>query len=172
MYDLTKYSLSLSRCSVGPICRHRFSSRERSLSASRPPLVSPLRVPNLSPTFPRRGRGPDRGFSGHVPEPAPPLEARTPLVNFPSLTCALSRTLSPPLLPCARDQTSSTAARRRPLSVLRPPSSPLPVRCLGEFRLAVSYLGHPSVCPFPLCFARSALTGALLAQALLSSHLW
>jgi hypothetical protein len=92
------------------------------------------------------------------------FRSRMLLAHFPSLTCALSQTLSSPLFPYARDQTSSVAAHRRTSSVLRPSSSPPPVRCLGEFSLVVSYLGHPSVCPFHLCFAQSALTGALLAQ--------
>jgi hypothetical protein len=59
---------------------------------------------------------------------------------------------------------SSTTAHRRLSSVLRPSSSSRPVYCLGEFRLAVSYSGHPLVCPSPLWFARSALTGVFLAQ--------
>jgi hypothetical protein len=33
-----------------------------------------------------------------------PFEPRAPLAHFPPLTCALSRTLSPPLLLCARNQ--------------------------------------------------------------------
>jgi hypothetical protein len=33
-----------------------------------------------------------------------PFEPHAPLAHFPSLTCALSRTLSPPLSLCARDQ--------------------------------------------------------------------
>jgi hypothetical protein len=51
-----------------------------------------------------------------------------------------------------------------PLPVLRPPSRPCPVQCHCELRLAVSCSGHPSVCPFPLCFVRSALTRAIFAQ--------
>ena len=39
-----------------------------------------------------------------------PFRSRTLLAHFPSLTCTLSRTLSPPLLPYARDQTSSATA--------------------------------------------------------------
>jgi hypothetical protein len=59
---------------------------------------------------------------------------------------------------------SPATARRRPLPVLRPPSRPRPVLCNGEFRLAVSCSGHPLVCPSPLWFVWSALTGAILAQ--------
>jgi hypothetical protein len=63
----------------------------------------------------------------------------------------------------ARTESSATA-HCRSLPVLRSPSRPRPVLCLGEFRLAISCSGHPSVCPPPLCFARPALTGAVLAQ--------
>jgi hypothetical protein len=58
---------------------------------------------------------------------------------------------------------SSATARCRPLPVLRPPSRPSPVQCHGELRLTVSCLGHPSVRHLPLCFAWSALTGAIFA---------
>jgi hypothetical protein len=63
----------------------------------------------------------------------------------------------------ARPESSATAHHRLS-TVLRPSSSPRPVYCLGEFRLIVSYSGHPLVCPSPLWFARSALTGVFLAQ--------
>jgi hypothetical protein len=59
---------------------------------------------------------------------------------------------------------SSTTAHRRLSSVLRPSWSPRPVCRLGKLRLAVSYSGHPLVCPSRLWFTRSALTGAFLAQ--------
>jgi hypothetical protein len=123
-------SLSLSRCSVGPIYRRRSSrTRARSLCPEDPTRQS---VPNLLPMslavdVPTTARSPATFSSSR------PFRSRTQLAYFPSLTCALSRTLSPPLLPCARDQTSSAATHRRPPSVLRPPSSPLPVHCLGEF---------------------------------------
>uniref|UniRef100_A0A804N3S1 Acireductone dioxygenase n=1 Tax=Zea mays TaxID=4577 RepID=A0A804N3S1_MAIZE len=42
--------------------------------------------------------------------------------------------------------------------------SPHHVRGLGKHRRITRNLGHPSVCLFPPWFARSALTGALLAQ--------
>jgi hypothetical protein len=48
-----------------------FCMRALFLSASRTPPVSPLCVPNLSPTFPRRGRAQDRAFSGHLCTPSP-----------------------------------------------------------------------------------------------------
>jgi hypothetical protein len=42
---------------------------------------------------------------------------------------------------------------------------PCAIQCHGELRLAVSYSGHPSVCPLPLCCARSTFSGAVLAQS-------
>jgi hypothetical protein len=45
-----------------------------------------------------------------------PFEPRAPLAHFPPLTCALSRTLSPPLSLCARDQIAPS-----PLTVDRRP---------------------------------------------------
>jgi hypothetical protein len=59
---------------------------------------------------------------------------------------------------------SSVTAHRRLLPVLRSPSCLCPVPCHSEFCLAVSCSRHPSVCPSPLWFVRSALTGAILAQ--------
>jgi hypothetical protein len=59
---------------------------------------------------------------------------------------------------------SSATARRRPPPVAWLPF-PCPVQCHGELRLAVSYSGHPSVCPLPPCCARSMLTGADLTQS-------
>jgi hypothetical protein len=38
------------------------------------------------------------------------------------------------------------------------------VRCLGELPLFASSAGHPLVCPQPLCFVGSALTGVLHMQ--------
>jgi hypothetical protein len=60
---------------------------------------------------------------------------------------------------------SSATAHRRPLPVLRSPSRPRPVFCLGEFHLTVSCSGHPSVCPLPLWFARPTFAAAILAQS-------
>jgi hypothetical protein len=60
-------SPSLSRCSMGRPCRRCFfPMRALFLFASRTPSVNPLRVLNLSPTFPRRGRAHDSVFSGHL----------------------------------------------------------------------------------------------------------
>jgi hypothetical protein len=77
--------------------------------------------------------------------------------------CPLPNPLTLSLALPTRAESSSTS-RRRLLPVLRPPSRPRPVPCHGEFRLAVSCSGHPSVRPSPLCFVRPALTGAILAQ--------
>jgi hypothetical protein len=139
------------------------------------PFFSPAPSPSLCPPVPtcqssltsrprspRRGRAHDRAFSGHVLRPFP-FEPRALLAHLPSLICAFCQTLLPSLALPARAESSATA-RRRLLSVLQPPSCPRPVPCHGEFCLAVSCSGHPSVCPSPLCFARSALTGAILAQ--------
>jgi hypothetical protein len=78
-----------------------------------------------------------------------------PLTNPLALSLSLS-------LPTRAE--SSATVRCRLLPVLRPPSRSCPVPCHGEFCLAVSCSGHPSVCPSPLCFVRSTLTGAILAQ--------
>jgi hypothetical protein len=95
----------------------------------------------------------------HVSRPPPHapdlLLEPTPTHSLPSLSCAPSRTLSPPLSLCAHPG-SSAAAHHGLAPVLRSPSSPRRARCLDEFCLVVSSPGHPSVRPLPLCFARSA----------------
>jgi hypothetical protein len=60
-------------------------------------------VPNLPPMFPRRGRAHDRAISGHLRTSSPLLSPAPYSPSFP-LTCALSRTLSPSLSLCARNQ--------------------------------------------------------------------
>jgi hypothetical protein len=75
-----------------------------------------------------------------------------------------ARAHAPPL-PDTRVPPVGANARRHPSPVLWPLLRPCPVQCHGELRLAVSYLGHPSVCPLPPCCARSTLTGAILAQS-------
>jgi hypothetical protein len=60
---------------------------------------------------------------------------------------------------------SSATARRCPPPVPWPPSRPCPVQRHDELRLTLSCSGYPSVCPLPLCFVRSALIGAFLAQS-------
>jgi hypothetical protein len=64
----------------------------------------------------------------------------------------------------ARTESSATV-RRRPPPVLWSPLRSCPVQCHGELRLAVSYSGHPSVCPLPPCCARSVLTEAFSCAA-------
>jgi hypothetical protein len=59
---------------------------------------------------------------------------------------------------------SSATARSRLLPVLWSSSCSRLIPCHGEFCLAVSCSGHPSVCPSPLWSVRSALTGAILMQ--------
>jgi hypothetical protein len=91
----------------------------------------------------------------------PPRPARpSPLSHLGHLPSSLALSLALP----ARTESSATARRRPPL-VPWPPLRPCPVQCHGELRLAVSYSGHPSVCPLPPCCARSTLTGAVLAQS-------
>jgi hypothetical protein len=91
---------------------------------------------------------------------APPRPARPPtLSHLRPLPDSLALSLALPMR-----AGSSAIARRRPLPVLWLPSHPCPVQFHGELRLTVSCLGHPSVCPFPLCCVRSALTGAIFAQ--------
>jgi hypothetical protein len=153
-------ALSLSLPS-GPDLSAPFLSHARrslSLCPADPPFSS-------SPTFrPRsppwtRPRPRDLRPPPHV---LAPFEPRAPLAQLPPLTCALSRTLVPSLARARLE--SSATAHRRLSSDLRPSLSPWPFCCLGEFCLAVSYSGHPLVCPSPLWFAQSALTGAFLAQ--------
>jgi hypothetical protein len=55
--------------------------------------------------------------------------------------------------------------RRDLPSVPWPSSSFYHVCCLSEFRLFANNGGHPLVCPQPLCFARSALTGLQPVQS-------
>jgi hypothetical protein len=121
-------------------------------------------IPNLPPTIPRRGRAHVHAFLGHV---LASVSLLSPTPCSPTSPCSLARSAEPPrplsLALRARPESSATT-HRRPPSVLRPPSSPRPVRCLGELRLTVSYSGHPLVCSFPLWFARSPLTGAFVAQ--------
>jgi hypothetical protein len=91
----------------------------------------------------------------------PPRPARPPpLSHLRPLPSSLTLSLAPP----ARTESSATA-RRRPSLVLWPSLCPCPIQCHGELCLAVSYSGHPSVCPLPPCCAQSTLTGAVLAQS-------
>jgi hypothetical protein len=82
--------------------------------ASMPTLsLSVPRTPPLSPSPTSRPRPspwtrPQPRLLRPPPHVLAPFEPRAPLA------CALSRTPSPPLSPCARDQTSSAAAHQRP----------------------------------------------------------
>jgi hypothetical protein len=102
------------------------------------------------------------------PKPRPRPRPRAPCVRQAGPACRrqpdapLSLSLS---IPWARPVGASSLARRRPPLVPWPPLRPCPVQCHGELRLAVSYLGHPSVCPLPPCRVRSTLTGVVLAQS-------
>jgi hypothetical protein len=89
------------------------------------------------------------------PRPArpPPLSYLRPLPS--SLTLSLA-------LPTWTE--SFATARRRPPPVPWPPLRPCPIQCHGKLHLAVSYSGHPLVCPPPLWSVWSALIGVVLAQ--------
>jgi hypothetical protein len=80
------------------------------------------------------------------------------------LPFAPSTQLLPSLSLCPREPRTSATARRRPPSVPWPPLCPCPVKCHDKLCLAVSYSGHPSVCPPPLWSVWSALTGVVLVQ--------
>jgi hypothetical protein len=100
--------LSPSRCSVGLTYRRHFSRvRAHSLSVPQTQLVSP---PLNSRPRPSPWTRPCLRVLWPPSHALTPFEPRAPLATFPSLTCALSRALSP----CALDQTSSAAAHRRP----------------------------------------------------------
>jgi hypothetical protein len=73
--------------------------------------------------------------------------------------CPLPSPLALSLALPARTESSATT-RRRPPPISWPQLRPCPVQCHGELRLAVSYSGHPSVCPLHPCCARFMLTGA------------
>jgi hypothetical protein len=133
------------------------------------PLSLCLAVPTCQPSLtsrpqsPRRRRAHDRTFSGHVPVPVPFL---SPAPCSPTSSHSFAPSANPPR-PLSRSTHASRELRHRPPStfvVLLSPSRPRPVPCHGEFRFAVSCSGHPSVCPSPLWFVRSALTRAILVQ--------
>jgi hypothetical protein len=93
-----------------------------------------------------------------------PFEPCALLTLFPTHLRPQPNPLALSLALCSQPGSSATAHRRLS-GILRPSLSPRPICCLGEFCLAVSYSGHPLVCPSPLQFARSALTRAFLAQS-------
>jgi hypothetical protein len=133
-----------------------------SLSLSRCPHLSV--VLNLPPTISPLWTRPRPRVLRPRPSPRAPFEPRALLAHLPSSICALCPALSPSLSLCPREPRTSATARRCPPPVLWPPLRPCPVQCHGKLRLAVSYSGHPSVCPPPLWSVRSALTGVVLAQ--------
>jgi hypothetical protein len=92
--------------------------------------------------------------------PEPYLEP-APTHSIPSPSCALSRT---PSLSLSRSAHAPVELRRSSTVVLWPSSSVCRIRCLGELRPFASNAGHSLVCPQPLYFARSALTGVLPVQ--------
>jgi hypothetical protein len=139
---------------MGPSCRRRSLSLAPALSLSRHPHLSA--VSNLSPTI-------TPPWTRPRPRTRAPFEPRALLAHLPSHLRPLPDSLALSLALPRRAESSATACRR-PLPVMRSPSRPRPVQCHGELRLAVSCPGHPSVCPLPLCFVRSALTGAVFAQ--------
>jgi hypothetical protein len=97
---LSPLSLPLSS---GPALSVSFLSHARPfLSLSRRPQLSarPQTPAHVPPPW-TRPRLRDLQPHSHV---LAPFEPRASLTHFPLLTCALSRTLSPPLSLCARDQ--------------------------------------------------------------------
>jgi hypothetical protein len=142
---------------VGLACRRRCSRARRSLSLC-PTDPTCQRVPNLSPTISSPWTRPRPRVLR--PRPSP----RALLAHLPSSICALCLAPSPSLSLCPREPRTSATTRRRPPPVQWPPSRPCPVQSHGKLRLAASYLGHPSVCPFPPWFSRPTLTGVVLAQ--------
>jgi hypothetical protein len=99
---------------VGQPCRRR-SSRTRARFSLCPTEPNCQSVPNFPPTSlavdaPTTARSPATFSSPCL------FRSRTPLAHFPPLSCALSRTLSPPLSLCARDQVapSPLTEDRRP----------------------------------------------------------
>jgi hypothetical protein len=144
-----------------------------SVSVDRP-FARPLSLaggPHLSATSPSltyRSRSP----SWMRPQRAFPRHSLTLLTPFlePAPTHSLSCTLSRPTLHLSRTARAPVELRRGPSSVLWPPSSLCRVCCLDELRLLASNARHPLVCPQPLCFARSTLTGLFTVQPKLRHH--
>jgi hypothetical protein len=142
-------SPSLSRCSVGLTYRCR-CSHPRPLSPSLCPAVPTYQcVPNLSPTISPSWTRPRPRVLRPRPSPRAPFEPRALLTHLPSSICALYLALSPSLSLYPREPRTSAIARRRPPPISWPPLRPCPVQSHSKLRLAVSYSGQPSVCPFP-----------------------
>jgi hypothetical protein len=132
------------------------------LSLFRHPHLSAILnlVPTISPSWTRPRPRVLRPRSS----PRAPFEPRALLAHLPSSICALCPALSPSLSLCPLEPRTSTTASRRPPPVPWPLWRPCPVQCHSKLRLAISYSGHPSVCPPPLWSVRSALTGVVIAQ--------
>jgi hypothetical protein len=179
-------SLLASLYHLGPACR-RLSSRIRSPThslLSGPCLSAPLPVAttahlclcltglacqlfppssNLWSTCPPWPRPCPRKSR---PLPTRPTTTQTPLPSalpFPPLVNtsqpAFARALP---LPRAR---RTAVVHRTHTYVLPPPLRPCRAHCLGEFCLGVHNSRHASICPLPLWFSLSVLTGAFPAQA-------
>jgi hypothetical protein len=102
-----------SRCPVGQSCRRRSSrTRARSLCPANPTCQL---VPNLLPTFPRRGRAHDRTISDHPRTSSPLLSPVPHSPTSPTHLCPQPNPLAPLSL-CARDQIAPS-----PLTVDRRP---------------------------------------------------
>jgi hypothetical protein len=140
------------------------SSRTRARFSLCPAVPTSQLVPNLSPTISPSWTCPRPRVLRPRPRPRAPFEPRALLAHLLSSICALCPALSPYLSLCPHEPRTSATVHRRPPPVPWPPLRPRPVQCHGELRLAVSYSGHPSVCPLPLWSVRSTLTGVVLAQ--------
>ena len=104
-------SLFPSRCLVGQACRRR-SSRTRARFSLCPADPTCQLVPNLSPTFPRRGRAHDRVISGH-------LHTSSPLFNPALRSPTFPHSLAPsaePSRPLSRSARATRELRHRPPS--------------------------------------------------------
>jgi hypothetical protein len=151
---------TFSRCLAGPAHRPgspftRPLSLTRGFHLSDPSLPNRPRTTHASLWTPRPRRTPR-------PRPSPPRSFSSYLVPhslpFPSLTHLQPSALAP------RAHPGSSAAVRHGLApALWLSSSPRRVCCLGELRIVTRDLGHPSVCPVPLCFSQSMHTGSLSA---------
>jgi hypothetical protein len=89
-----------------------------------------------------------------------------PLAHSPRSVAPSADTLAP--LSCTAR--TLVELHRGPLSVPWPLSSFSRVCCLGGLCLLASNTRHPLVCPQPLCFARSMLTGLFIEQLELHRH--
>jgi hypothetical protein len=124
-------------------------------------------VPSASLTShprPRRGRAHVRAFPGHLRTPSSPLEP-TPRSPISPFSFAPSTEHPRPL---SRAAHVSRQLRRRSLTSATHSTVtvelPRRVCCPDKLRHITHHLERPLVCPLPLWFVRSALTGAFLAQ--------